>query len=342
MFATPLGADPRGQYYPERPMQAVDPVFTTRLNMPSPGPGPVSPSRGMPEGLPQGAMAHGAPQGMVPQAMPAQRGGMFANPASVLGPDGMAGINQSLQQNAALGQQRKERRQHGREQAGMIISNAIYGWLAAGGNPAGLEGLRANHEMMMARSQEAARMAQQQAELEAKRLAPTQVGDSLVQIDPATGQYSTLFRDPQPFEAYAASLGLQPGTPEYMDEVKNYRLGAWNDDAVAAKAGLEGVRFGYRDTLQDHRYDHMGDLQDDRLAVTRRGQDLTHRDRVAGHAVSRDNSIRSNATTRGSASYSHAPRRSSAAPVRVSSIEEARKLAPGTVFLTPDGKTKVR
>jgi hypothetical protein len=334
-------------------MQALDPIFTTRPNMPPMGRRPMprgifSPPAVASQGqIPQGAQPSETqmPGSHIPPLAPSRApAGMFANPASVLGPDGMADINRSLQQNAALGQRKHAKHQETLRNVVGAISNGINGWLAAGGNPAGIEGLRATHEAMMAKQQEAARLAEQSQALEAKRLLPTQVGDSLVQIDPVTGEYSTLFRDPQPFEAYAASLGLQPGTPEYMDEVKNYRLGAWNDDAVAAKAGLEGVRFGYRDTLQDHRYDHMGDLQDDRLAVTRRGQNLAHSDRVAGHVVSRENSIRSNDTRRGAASYSHVPTRggSSAAPVRVSSVEEARKLKPGTVFLTPDGKTKVR
>jgi hypothetical protein len=37
-----------------------------------------------------------------------------------------------------------------------------------------------------------------------------------------------------------------------------------------------------------------------------------------------------------------APAKASSAPVRVQSVDEARKLAPGTVFITPDGRRKVR
>ena len=348
MFAQgiPLGdfaPDPRGQYYPEPPMQALDPIFTTRPNVPPMRrapmrPGIFSPPNGLPEGPPQSAIAQGpmATQGMVPQGVPpAPRAGMFANPGNVFGPDGMAGINHALQRNSALRQQSHAKRQDTLRNVVGAISNGINGWLAAGGNPAGLEGLRATHEAMMARQQEAARIAEQQAALEAKRLEPTQVGDSLVQIDPMTGEYSTLFRDPQPFEAYAASLGHEPGTPEYIDDIKNYRLGAWSDPAVDARLAVQAPRLAVTTRGQDLSHG-------DRV----RGQDLTHGDRVAGHAVSRENNIRSNATRRGAASYSHVPtgRRggSSAAPVRVSSVEEARKLAPGTVFLTPDGKTKVR
>jgi hypothetical protein len=39
---------------------------------------------------------------------------------------------------------------------------------------------------------------------------------------------------------------------------------------------------------------------------------------------------------------SSAPAKASSAPVRVQSVDEARKLAPGTVFITPDGRRKVR
>lgn len=146
---------------------------------------------------------------------------------------------------------------------------------------------------------------------------PREVGHSLIQQG-ADGKYQTLFSEPEPFESYAQAQGLQPGTPEYADQVKNYRLGAWSDEAVAAKTGFAG-----------YRYDRMGQMQDDRLRTSRRntdvrvgastannmrttgattrGQDLSHQDRSAGMNLRHQDHVRQqdmiDSRVRGSASY---------------------------------------
>lgn len=105
-------------------------------------------------------------------------------------------------------------------------------------------------------------------ELEAKReerMSPRveQVGNTLGMFDPSALSFNPIYSQPQPFEAYATARGFQPGSREYADEVENYRLGSWGDPAMDAKRELEGLRQSGRQTL-------LGD----RLAVTRRGQDM--------------------------------------------------------------------
>ncbi len=155
------------------------------------------------------------------------------------------------------------------------------------------------------------------SKLSLQQHSPREVGHSLIQQG-ADGKYQTLFSEPEAFESFAQAQGLQPGTPEYADAVKNYRLGSWSSDAVAAKTGFAG-----------YRYDRMGDLQDDRLDTSRRntdvrvgastannmrttnatmrGQDLGHQDRSAGMNLHHQDRVRGQDTTdsrvRGSAAY---------------------------------------
>lgn len=189
-----------------------------------------------------------------------------------------------------------------------MIANALLAFNART-NPASMAMLQNN--MAMARDRRLAAQKLEAERLEAEREArqPHQVGDSFVKLNPATGQYETLFRDPQPFEAYAQSLGLVPGSPEYVNAVENYRLGPWSDAAVQAKTGLTGYRYDRMGGLQEDRQDHSVGMQEDRqvhsdsqldqrLSVTRRGQDLSHGDRVRGQDISRNNNIRSTDTSR--------------------------------------------
>lgn len=107
------------------------------------------------------------------------------------------------------------------------------------------------------------------AELDAKRqerMSPRveQVGNTIGYLDPSQGQYKPFFTAPSPAEQYATARGFTAGTPEYQGEVENYRLGTWSDPAMENRGELDTQRFGQR-----------SELQSDRLAVTRRGQDLT-------------------------------------------------------------------
>lgn len=180
-----------------------------------------------------------------------------------------------------------------------IGAAAINGYLAGMGNPAGLANLEDMHRQRREMAEATAR--QQAAEQEAQRklYEPRTVGSNLIQLQP-DGTYAALYNAPEPFEDYASSLGYQPGTDDYAEAVRNYRLGSWSDDAVEAKQGLTGYRYDRMGHLQDRRYDRMGELQGDRLEVTRRGQDIASRDRRRGQDVtSRGQNIRSGDTRRG-------------------------------------------
>jgi hypothetical protein len=209
--------------------------------------------------------------------------GMFAAGPRPQLPDIAGQLNQSLVDQTAKADAHTAHRKKVMGDVAGAIAAGLNGYLAAMGNPAGIEGLRSMHEQQMAKQQEAAQLEQ----LRAKSYLPQQVGDSLIQLDPSGG-YQTLFRDPQPFEAYAASLGYQPGTPEYQDAVENYRLGAWSDPAVAAKTALTG-----------YRYDRSDAQLGRRLATTERGQDLTHGDRVRGQDLTHGDRIRGQNLTHG-------------------------------------------
>ena len=63
-----------------------------------------------------------------------------------------------------------------------------------------------------------------------------------VRYDPVTGQAAPVYDAPEPFEAYAATLGLDPGTPEYTQAVQDYVLKSSGPTA-----------FGYDRQLDDYR-----------------------------------------------------------------------------------------
>lgn len=203
---------------------------------------------------------------------------------------------------------------------GQAIAAGINGYLAARGNPVAQMNLQQMYRLREAQMENAQRM----RELQAKRYEPMSVGGSLVQLG-EDGQYKTLYDAPQAFEKYATALGYEPGTPEYRAAVQDYRLGSWSDPAMEAKRTLEGIRYGYRD-----------DLQDQRLDVTRRGQDLNHQDRQASIAQSNTNNLRSTGvsrsnaqlraqTQRGAYSYSNGGKGSG----------KANSIADGTIISNP-------
>ena len=227
--------------------------------------------------------------------------GMFASrPSPAAGAiPGMDDINQALAANTALGQQKKDHRNKVLGDVAGGVAAAINGYLAAMGNPAGVEGLRNMHEMQMQRQKDAAQLAEEQAKLSSPRI--EQVGDSLGYLDPSAGTFSPIFRDPQPFEAYATSLGYQPGTPEYLQAIEDYRAGTYGDAGVQGRLAVQAPRLDVTTRGQDLTH---GDRQEG-FDVRRRGQDLTHSDRVRGQDISRGNSVRSAETARGSYSYSH-------------------------------------
>ena len=135
---------------------------------------------------------------------------------------------------------------------------------------------------------------------------PKTVGNSLVQQG-EDGQYHSVYSDPEPFESFAAAQGYTPGTPEYAQAVKNYRLGAWSSDAVGAKEDLAGNRFGYQSELQDARLANSRRNTDVRVGATMRGQDFSHHDRQRGQdmhaATTQHGQDLTDSRVRGSAAY---------------------------------------
>lgn len=189
---------------------------------------------------------------------------------------------------------------------------------------------------------------------------PQQVGSSMIVPD-GRGGYKTLFRDPSTPEAYALAQGHEPGTAEYATAVQQYRLGAWSDEAVEAKTGFAGYRYDRMGNLQDDRQGHASGMQDDRqqhsdgqfgrrLDVTRRGQDIGRDNNIRSTGQSDTNNQRSTDVSRGNNVRSNETRLQTArgrrdgagTAVRVKTLEQARRLRPGTLFQTPDGRIKVR
>ncbi|WP_137871044.1 hypothetical protein [Sphingopyxis sp. 2PD] len=90
------------------------------------------------------------------------------------------------------------------------------------------------------------------------------VNNRRVRIDPTTGRADVLYEAPQDFEDYAASLGAEPGTPEFERLVQDYVLRGsgptatdnyntreeWRQDN---RLELEGERQGNREALLGQR-----------------------------------------------------------------------------------------
>lgn len=146
---------------------------------------------------------------------------------------------------------------------------------------------------------------QLQAEVDAQRkererLSPRleQVGNTVGMVNPALGSFDPIYTSPSVAGQYALDRGFQPGTPEYQSAVADYRLGSWSDDALSAKERLEGVRYNYRDNLQDQRLDVTKRGQDIRSGDTRRGQDIRSGDTRRGQDIN-DKRIRASAGFQG-------------------------------------------
>jgi hypothetical protein len=316
------GAQPAPQeYYPEPPASNYGGQLPSQPLPPMPQPGY------QPDSAPNSPLLPPPPSGGAFPAPP----GASARPGGVYPPPPSFPPNPLWGDSPAPPKRRKN-------PVGKFLKNfaGIYGDNLTG-NPIYAQHLQ-NKAKLKAEREEAERRARQ----------PQQVGQSIIVPD-GRGGYRTLYRDPSAAEAYALAQGFEPGTESYQEAVRQYRLGAWNDDAVEAKRGLTGYRYDRQEGLIDRRFDRSDRQLDRRLTVTRRGQDLGHQDRQASveqsdtnnrrsTGTSRENNIRSNATRLQTSRGGRRP----AAPVRVNSLEEARRLPPGTVFITPDGRVKVR
>lgn len=168
-----------------------------------------------------------------------------------------------------------------------VILAAIADAFAPNGNGHALQGLMERRDSL------AEKVAKEKAAMAPRA---EQVGNTLGMFDPTALSFNPIYSAPQPFEAYARARGFEPGTPEYHDAVEDYRLGAWSDPAMEAKQTLEGVRYGYRDELQDDRLTTSRRNTDVRASVTRRGQNMTD-------SRARNGQTMTDARVRGSAGY---------------------------------------
>lgn len=125
-------------------------------------------------------------------------------------------------------------------------------------------------------------------------------------------------------EQYADSIA-QRGTSDWGSAVKDYTMKAYGPSAQA---------------MLGDRLDTQRDIASMRNETTQRGQDLNDQRARRGQDMT-DRRTRDGWTQnpgRGGKGSKPSP----AAPVKVSSLEEARRLPRGTVFQTPDGRIKVR
>lgn len=79
-------------------------------------------------------------------------------------------------------------------------------------------------------------------------------GNDRVMFDPKTQQSSVLYQGQSDAEDYAASLGYQPGTPEFSTAMQDYVLRANGPTAFGYDVDLEDARQGNRETLEGVRY----------------------------------------------------------------------------------------
>lgn len=175
-------------------------------------------------------------------------------------------------------------------------------------------------------------------------------------FDPVSGKTQALYDAPMPAEEFASGLGLEPGTPEYADAMRDYTLRGMGPTAFGLKTDYEQLRqnhrLGLEQTRQGNRVDLEGVRQGNRAALR---SSPTYRDlnpaktpaRVAGGIFGKmaagesitpgEQAVLSQYRSRGGRQS-----RGGMAPVRVSTPEEARKLPLGTLFQTPDGRVKQR
>ena len=161
---------------------------------------------------------------------------------------------------------------------------------------------------------------QDQADLNASR--PFTIGRDRMQYDPRSGQTNMLYDGQQDFEQYAATLGLEEGSPEYFQAVEDYVLRGGGPSAHARDIELDGVR-----TQNDER------LDDYRTRNDRGLEDLRFRNRLSMESQRQRNRVDLKLT----------PGRSGGEDLPVvSSPAEAAILPSGTRFRTPDGRVKVK
>jgi hypothetical protein len=184
------------------------------------------------------------------------------------------------------------------------------------------------------------------------------VGRSVVSL-PFEGLPQVVFTAPSDAESYAASLGLKEGDEGYSEAIMDYVLKSSGPTAYENRRELEDLRYGNRRELRGlptYRDLHprpaapsrgtgsrpprgTGEVVAPILAKLARGEPLT-----AGETQALG-MYRGGGRRGGGSAPRPRPAPAPAAasgPVRVRTPDEARALPPGTVFITPDGRRKVR
>jgi hypothetical protein len=147
-------------------------------------------------------------------------------------------------------------------------------------------------------------------------------GSSVVSGGP--GGQQAVFTQPNQYEQYAAALGNARGTPGFNTAVTDYVLRSNGPTALSNDKAIDDYRTGNRVRMEGVRQGHREKLEG-----------IRHGNRI---------------TARQTPSYRDLnpppprprPRPTREAIVTVRTPEEARKLAPGTRFRTPDGRVKIR
>jgi hypothetical protein len=175
-----------------------------------------------------------------------------------------------------------------------------------------------------------------------------------------------VFSAPSDAESYAASLGLKEGDEGYSDAIMDYVLKSSGPTAYSNRMTLEDLRSGNRQELKGtptYRDLHprpaapsrgsgsrpprgTGEVVAPILAKLARGEKLTPGETQA-LGMYRGGGRRGGGSLPGPTKPAPRPRPAPApaaasGPVRVRTPDEARALPPGTVFITPDGRRKVR
>jgi hypothetical protein len=243
--------------------------------------------------------------------------------------------------------------------------------MTLGGNPQGAQQMIQLQHRQRELKQERARQGQQDqferdkfAWQRRKDMRPEirSAGRSVVSV-PFEGDPLVLYSDPSEADRYASALGLQPGDDGYDEAVQDYVLKGYGPTAMGGKKTFEDIRYDNRKGLRGlptyrdlhprptgggggggrRAYDPnrpprtTGEAVAPIVAKMARGEALTQGERAALATYGRRGGARLPDMT--PAPNAPAPR---GEPVRVNTPAQARALPKGTVFVTPDGKQKVR
>ena len=179
-------------------------------------------------------------------------------------------------------------------------------------------------------------------------------GTDYNKFDPASGQVTSIYQSPTAAQDYASNFGA-PGSEGYARAMQDFVLKSWSPTALQGRQALDDYRTRNRIEVKGSpsysnlhpkppapRATHAPSTSNvvaGILAKGASGQQLNPQEQQIFNSYV-------NGRYRGRSGSAGIPLAGSAgggsAPIRVNTPEEARKLPPGTVFMTPDGRTKVR